>query len=142
MPPAWRKSIPGILPSTLWARLRRFKIAPGDFVQWLEYNMRRAISIRRLQSVVDELLGRERETFGADRRPRDLAAQPFEFVMPVGGGNHAGIQREPIGPRRRALVITRTRESLPGPAMHLICGGQRRRLRPGLHHGASGPYKC
>ena len=69
---------------------------------------------RRLQSVVDEPLGRERETFCADGRSSDGAAQPFEFVALIGGGDHAGMQREPSGPRGRALVITRTRESLQG----------------------------
>ena len=76
--------------------------------------MRRAIPIRRLQSVVDEPLGRERETFCAHRRPRDGAAQPFEFVALVCCRDYAGMQREPSGPRRRALVITRTREGLQG----------------------------
>ena len=74
--------------------------------------MRGAIPIRRLQSVVDEPLGGERETFGAHRRPRDGAAQPFEFVALICCCDHAGMQREASGPRRTALVITRTRESL------------------------------
>ena len=50
-----------------------------------------AIPIRRLQLIVDEPLGGERETFSAHRRPRDGAAQPFEFVALVSGGDHAGV---------------------------------------------------
>jgi len=65
---------------------------PGDKVQWLEHDMRGAISIRRLQSVVDGPLGGERETFGAHRRPRAIAAQPFEFGALISGGDHAGVQ--------------------------------------------------
>ena len=119
--------------------LRRFKIVPYDFVQWLEHNMRGAIPIRRLQSVVDEPLGGERETFCADGRSRDVAAQPFEFVALVGGGDHAGMQREPSGPRGRALVITRTRKSLQGarftPGMRAKCDAGHVLLRDEANQG-------
>ena len=83
---------PHILRSALWARLRRFKIAPCDFVQWLEHDMRGAVPIRRFQSVVDEPLGGKRETFGAEGGPRNIPAQPFEFGALIGGGDHAGMQ--------------------------------------------------
>ena len=95
-----------VITSQVDARVGHECRQPGDKVQWLEHNMRRAIPIRRLQSVVAEPLGGERETFCADGRSRDGAALPFEFVALVGGGDHAGMQREPIGPRGRALVIT------------------------------------
>ena len=76
--------------------------------------MRGAIPIRRLQSVVDGPLGGERETFAARRRPRDISAQSFEFVALIGCRDHTGMQREPSGPRRRALVIAATRQGLQG----------------------------
>ena len=64
---------------------------PGDEIQGLEHDTRGAIPIRRLQSVVDEPLGGERETFAADRRPRDGAAQPFKFVALICCCDHAGM---------------------------------------------------
>ena len=56
--------------------------------------MRGAIPIRRLQSVVNVALGRQRQSRGADGGPRDRPPQPFEFGA-LGGGDHAGMQREP-----------------------------------------------
>ena len=71
-------------------------MAPCDFVQWLKHDMRGAIPIRRLQSLVDEPLGGERETFAAHRRPRDGAAQPFEFVALICCCDHTGMHEKPV----------------------------------------------
>ena len=45
--------------SILRVRLRRFKIAPGDFVERLEHHVRSAIPIERFQSIMEEALGRQ-----------------------------------------------------------------------------------
>ena len=47
----------------LRASLRLFKIAPGDFVEWLEDGIRRAIPVRRLQAVANTPLGGKRQAF-------------------------------------------------------------------------------
>ena len=46
-------STPGILLCALWARLRRFKIAPDDFVPGLEYDIRGAITARCFETVAN-----------------------------------------------------------------------------------------
>ena len=106
--------MPGVLPSILWDRLRRFNITPCDFVQWLKHNMHDGIPLWRLQSIVVEALGRQRQALAAHCRPRDLSTQPFEFVALISFCGHAGMQREPMGSRCGELVIARIRESLQG----------------------------
>ena len=57
------------------ASLRLFKIAPGDFVQRLEHDIRGAITVGRWEAVTNIPLSSERQPFSRDRRARDIAAQ-------------------------------------------------------------------
>ena len=67
-------STPGILPCALWARLRRFKIAPDDFVQRLKHHLRRAIPVGSFETVANIPLGSERQSLSRESWARDSAA--------------------------------------------------------------------
>ena len=63
----------------------------GHEVERLKHHVGGALPIRRLQSLVNETLGGPRESFGADRRPRNGPAQTFEFGALVGSDDHTRV---------------------------------------------------
>ena len=65
---------------------------PGNEIQWLEDNVRGAVSVRRLQLVPDVAVRRERQSLLRNRRPADVATQPFELLTLIRPRRHAGMQ--------------------------------------------------
>ena len=53
--------------------------------------MRRAISVRRLQSIVNEAFGRQRQALSAYRRPGNVTAQALKLCAFICGGDHARV---------------------------------------------------
>ena len=72
-------------------RVRHPRGQSRDKVERFEHYMRRAISVRRFQSIVDETFGRQRQALGAYRRPGNVTAQAFRLVALIIGGNHARV---------------------------------------------------
>ena len=59
-------------PFALRASLRLLKIAPGDFVERLEHDIRSAVTVRGLQTVANTPLGSGRQSRSRDSRARDI----------------------------------------------------------------------
>ena len=65
---------------------------PGNEIQWLEDDVRRAVSVRRLQLVSDLAVRCERQALFRDRRPADVPAPPLELLALIRPRRHANVQ--------------------------------------------------
>ncbi len=64
----------------------------GDEIQWLEDDVRRAVSVRRLQQVTDVAVRRERQALLGNCRPTDVSAEPFELLALIRSRRNASVQ--------------------------------------------------
>ena len=64
----------------IYPRFRHQRCQPGDEIQWFEDDVRRAVSVRRLQLIANIPVRRERQALLRDGRPADVATQPLELL--------------------------------------------------------------
>ena len=75
-------------------RFRHQGCQPGNEVEGLEDDVRRAVSVRCLQLVPDVAVRRRREALFRDRRPADIPTQPLELLALIRPRRDTGVQGE------------------------------------------------
>ena len=61
-------------------RFRHQGCQAGNEIQWLEDDVRRAVTVRRLQLEPDVAIRGERQSFFRDRWPADVSTQALELL--------------------------------------------------------------
>ena len=75
-------------------RFRHQRCQPGNKVEGFEDDMRRAVSVRRLQLVPDVAVRRQLQALFRDRRSADVPTQPLELLALICPRRDTGVQRE------------------------------------------------
>ncbi len=84
-----------IQPSEVHSRLRSQGGQASDNVQRFEYDVRRAIAVRRLQRVTDVAIAGKRQTLVREGRPTELSTQALELAALTRPRPNAVMQGEP-----------------------------------------------
>ena len=89
-------------------RLRHQGCQPGDKIQRLEDDVRRAVPVGRLELVADIAVRRERQAPFRDGRAADVATQPLKLVPLVRLCRDPGVERKAChlaGPALEGLLV-------------------------------------